>query len=104
MIECIPLIIENTLNKQSRTAGKEWSSSWGLDVGQNNSSPKKCSLLRNVTQGLGLGRILWSMGEKNAYRDLVGNPEEKRPLGRPRRRREDNIKMDIREIGWGGMD
>jgi hypothetical protein len=45
------------------------------------------------------------MEEKgNAYRILVGKPEGKRPLGRPRRRREDNSKMDVREIGWGGMD
>jgi hypothetical protein len=34
----------------------------------------------------------------------VGNPEGKRPLGRPRRRWVDNIKMDLREIGWDGMD
>jgi hypothetical protein len=40
----------------------------------------------------------------NAYRILVGKPGEKRPLGRPRRRWEDNIKMDLREIGWGDMD
>jgi hypothetical protein len=39
-----------------------------------------------------------------AYRILVGKPEGKRPLGRPRRRRVDNIKMDLREIGWDGMD
>jgi hypothetical protein len=45
------------------------------------------------------------MGEKrNAYRLLVGKPEGKRPLGRPRRRWADNIKMDLLEIGWGGMD
>jgi hypothetical protein len=37
-------------------------------------------------------------------RILVGEPEGKRPLGRPRRRWEDNIRMDLREIGWGGMD
>jgi hypothetical protein len=34
----------------------------------------------------------------------VEKPEGKRPLGRPRRRRVDNIKMDLREIGWDGMD
>jgi hypothetical protein len=34
----------------------------------------------------------------------VGKPDRKRPLGRPRRKWEDNIKMDLREIGWGGMD
>jgi hypothetical protein len=41
---------------------------------------------------------------RNAYRILVGNPEGKRPLGRPRSRRMDNIKMDLREIGCDGMD
>jgi hypothetical protein len=45
------------------------------------------------------------MGEKrNAYRILVANPERKRPLGRPRRRCVDNIKMDLREREWEGMD
>jgi hypothetical protein len=34
----------------------------------------------------------------------VGKPEGKRPLGRPRRRWKDNIRMDLREIGWGGME
>jgi hypothetical protein len=45
------------------------------------------------------------MGEKrNAYRILVGKPEGKRQLGRPRRRWADSIKMDLREIRWDGMD
>jgi hypothetical protein len=45
------------------------------------------------------------MGERRgAYRALVGKPEGMRPLGRPRRRWEDNIKMYLREVGWGGMD
>jgi hypothetical protein len=44
------------------------------------------------------------MGEKrNAYRILVGEPEGERPLGRPRRRWVDTIKIDLREIGWDGM-
>jgi hypothetical protein len=41
---------------------------------------------------------------RNAYRFMVGNPEGKRELGRPRRRKEYQIKMDLRETGWGGMD
>jgi hypothetical protein len=46
------------------------------------------------------------MGERRgAYRVLVGKLEGRRPLGRPRCRREDNIKMDLREVGWGhGLD
>jgi hypothetical protein len=45
------------------------------------------------------------MGEKrDAYRISVGKPEGKRPLGRPKRRWVDNIKIDLREIGWDGMD
>jgi hypothetical protein len=45
------------------------------------------------------------MGEKrNACRILVGKPEGKRPLGRPRLRWVDNIKMDLREIEWDGVD
>jgi hypothetical protein len=44
------------------------------------------------------------MGKQNAYRVLVGKPEGKRQLGRPRRRWENNVKMDLRGIGWGGAD
>jgi hypothetical protein len=45
------------------------------------------------------------MGEgRGAYRILVGRPEGRRPLGRPRHRLEDNIKMDLQEVGWGSMD
>jgi hypothetical protein len=55
-------------------------------------------------------RMRWAghvarMGEtRNAYRILVGKPEGKRRLGRPRRRWVDNIKMGLREIRWDGMD
>jgi hypothetical protein len=55
-------------------------------------------------------RMRWAghvarMGDKrSAYRILVGKPEGERPLGRPRRRWVDNIKIDLREIGWDGMD
>jgi hypothetical protein len=52
-----------------------------------------------------MGRAYSRNGAKrNAYRILVGKPERKRPLGRPRRRWEDNIIIDLREIGWGGVD
>ena len=45
------------------------------------------------------------MGEwRGVYRALAGKPEGKRPLGRPRRRWEDNIKTDLQEVGCRGMD
>jgi hypothetical protein len=55
-------------------------------------------------------RMRWAghvarMGKtRNAYRILVGKPEEKTPLGRPRRMWVDNIKTDLRAIGWEGVD
>jgi hypothetical protein len=52
-----------------------------------------------------MGRACSRNGDKrNAYWILVGKPEGKRPLGRPRRRWTDNIRMDLRKIGWGGVD
>ena len=45
------------------------------------------------------------MGERRGvYWNLVGKPEGKRPLEKPRNRWEDNIKMDLQEVGFGGMD
>jgi len=55
-------------------------------------------------------RMRWAghvarMGDgRGVYRVLVGKPEGKRPVRRPRRRWEDNIKMDLQEVGCGGMD
>jgi hypothetical protein len=48
--------------------------------------------------------VLYIKHKRNAYRILVRKPEGKRPLARPRRRWVDNIKMDLREIGWDGVD
>jgi hypothetical protein len=55
-------------------------------------------------------RMRWAglvarMGERRtAYRILAGKPEGRKPLGRPRRRWVDNIKMDLREIEWDGIE
>jgi hypothetical protein len=58
-----------------------------------------CVCMHNKTE---IGRICSTYGERRgAYRALVGKPEGWRPLGRPRRRWENNIKMDLREVGWG---
>jgi hypothetical protein len=45
-----------------------------------------------------------NLGEENAYRLLVGEPEGKKTLGRPRRLWVDNIRMDLGEVGWGDVD
>jgi hypothetical protein len=61
------------------------------------------SIIRTIKER----RIRWAgyvarMGEKRyAYRLLMGKPEGRRPLGRPRRRWLDNIRMDLVEVGWG---
>ena len=53
------------------------------------------------TDGLGMWRV-WV--RRMVYRVLVGKPEGKRPLGRPRRRWVDNIRMDVQEVEYGYMD
>jgi hypothetical protein len=61
----------------------------------------------NIIRVMKSRRMRWAghvarMGEKRgAYRILVGRPEGRRQLGRPRRRWEDNIKTDLQEVGWG---
>jgi hypothetical protein len=50
------------------------------------------------------GNVALMLEERGVHRGLVGKPEGKRPLGRPRRRWEDNIKMDLQEVGGGCGD
>jgi hypothetical protein len=50
------------------------------------------------------GHVARMRAKRNACRILMGKPEGKRPLGSPRRRWVDSIKMDVREAGWGGMN
>jgi hypothetical protein len=50
------------------------------------------------------GHVARIWEKMNAYRILVGKPERKRPLGRPRRRWVNNVKIYLRTIGWDGMD
>ncbi|KAJ4450282.1 hypothetical protein ANN_01702 [Periplaneta americana] len=77
----------------------EWRKLHNTELHALYSSP---DIIRNIKSR----RLRWAghvarMGEsRNAYRVLVGRPEGKRPLGRPRRRWEDNIKMDLREVGY----
>ena len=88
-------VAANKLNKQSRTADEGWSSSLGVGRGANNASPPRETPCYEIPT-----RRDASSGDKTIrHRVLVGKPEGKRPLGRPRRRWEDNIKMDLQEMG-----
>jgi hypothetical protein len=49
------------------------------------------------------GHVARMREKRNAYRLLVGKPEGERPLGRPRRRWVDNIRIDLEEVGWGDV-
>jgi hypothetical protein len=64
------------------------------------------SIIRRIKSGrMRLAGHVARMEEKrNPYRILVGRPEGRRPLGRPRRRWVDNIKMDLRDVRWDGVD
>jgi hypothetical protein len=77
----------------------EWRKLHNEELNDQYSSP-------NIVQVIKSGALRWAthiarMGEgRGVYRVLVGKPEGKRPIGRPRHRWEDNIKMDLQEVGW----
>ncbi|KAJ4433379.1 hypothetical protein ANN_15638 [Periplaneta americana] len=82
---------------------REWRKLHNIELHALYSSP---DIIRNIKSR----RLRWAghvarMGEsRNAYSVLVGRPEGKRPLGRPRRRWEDNIEIDLREVGYDDRD
>ncbi|KAJ4446906.1 hypothetical protein ANN_13607 [Periplaneta americana] len=101
---CLLRVFENKVLRKVFEAKRdevtgEWRKLHNAELHALYSSP---DIIRNIK----FRRLKWAghvarMGEsRNAYRVLVGGPEGKRPLGRPRRRWEDNIKMDLREVGY----
>jgi hypothetical protein len=80
----------NILNKQPRTAEKGWSSN--LSVGGQLTTPRRKKKKEKTCKEMLINKI------------LVGKPKGKRPPGRRRRRWEDNIRTDLKEIGWESFD
>jgi hypothetical protein len=80
-----------------------WIKFYNAELNDLYSSPTIVRVIKNI-------RMRWAghvarLGERRGvYRVLVGKPEGKRPVGRPRHRWEDNIKIDVEEVGCGGMD
>jgi hypothetical protein len=88
--------------KRNEVAG-EWRKLHNEEINDLHSSP-------NIVRVIKSRRMRWtghlaSTGERiGVYRVLAGNPEGRRPLGRPRSRWEDNIKIELKVVGCGGMD
>jgi hypothetical protein len=88
--------------KRDEVAG-EWRKLHNKELNDLHSSPSIIRIIKSKRMR-SVGHVA-RLGEKsNAYRLLVGKPEGKRPLGRPRRRWANNIRMDLGEVGWGDVD
>jgi len=97
------MVLRTIFGPRSDEVTGEWRRLHNEEINDLYSSPnivrvKKSRRLRWVGHVAGMGV------ERGAYRILVGKPEGKRPLGRPRRRWVDNIRMDLQEVGCGYMD
>jgi hypothetical protein len=81
---------------------EEW---WNLHSEELNNLYSSPNIVRVIKSRIRWAGNVASMGERRGvYRILVGKPEGKRPLGRPRRRCEDNIKLDLQEVGCERME
>jgi hypothetical protein len=81
----------------------EWRRLHNEELNDLYSSPNITRVIKSRTMRWA-GRVARMEGRRCSYRILVGRPEGRKPLGRPRRRWEYNIKMDLQEVGWGDMD
>jgi hypothetical protein len=101
-------VFENSVLR--RIFGPEWDEVTGEWRKLHNEELHNLYSSPDIIRQIKSGRMRWAvhaahMGEgRKLYRGLVGKPEGKTPLGRPRHRWEDGIRMDFREIGWRGVE
>jgi hypothetical protein len=88
--------------KRSEVTG-EWRKLHNNELNDLYSSPSVIRIIKSRRMRWA-GHVARMVEKLNAYRLLVGKPEGKRPLGRPRRRWVDNIRMDLGEVRWGDVD
>jgi hypothetical protein len=97
-------VLRGIIGPKRDEATREWRRLHNEELNDLYSSPNIIRVIKS--------RIMRSAGhvarmgeQRGAYSILVGRPEGTRPLGRPRRRWDDNVKMDLQEVGWGhGLD
>jgi hypothetical protein len=95
--------LRRTFGPKRDEVTREWRKLHKEELNDLNSLPNIVRVAKSRRMGL-TGHVARTVERNGAYRVLGGRPEGKRPLGRPRRKLEDNIKMDLQKGGSGGMD
>jgi len=96
-------VSENRVQGLRGRVKKEWRKLHNVELNYMNSSPSIVRVIKSRRMRW-VGHLARMEESRGAYRVLVGKSEGKRPLGRTRRRWEDNIKMGFQEVGYGSMD
>jgi hypothetical protein len=92
-------VLRKTFGPKRDEVTEEWRRLHKEEFNDLYSSPNFIRMIKSIIMKL-TGHVARMGDRRDAYRVLVGRPDGKRPLGKPRRRREDNIKMDLQEVGW----
>jgi hypothetical protein len=96
-------VLRRVLGPKRDEVTGEWRKLYNKELNDLYSLPKIVRVVKSRRMRW-VGHVARMGEERGVHRVLVGKPEGKRPLGRPRRRWEDNIKMDLHEVGWESWD